>query len=181
MSVIETERLLLRPLTDNDAAEMFKNWTCDERVAGYCRWHPHGSVQETKELLKMYKNQAEKGFDFRWGIELKSNGELIGIIDVVNLSENKKTAKIGYNLAYDYWNNGYATEALNRVINNLFKNGMDRIIGKHHIDNHASGRVMEKCGMRFVGLSKTQAKLGSDEECDVKCYELKFNCKGEKK
>ena len=49
---------------------------------------------------------------------------------------------------------------------------MDRIIGKHHIDNHASGRVMEKCGMRFVGLSKTQAKFGSDEECDVKCYEL---------
>ena len=68
----------------------------------------------------MYKSQAEKGFDFRWCIELKSNGELIGIIDVVNLSENKKTAEIGYNLAHDYWNNGYATETLNRVINNLF-------------------------------------------------------------
>ena len=106
------------------------------------------------------------------GIELKSNGELIGIIDVVNLSENKKTAEIGYCLSFDYWNNGYATEALNRIINNLFENGVDRIIGKHHIDNHASGRVMEKCGMRFVGLSKTQAKFGSEEQCNVKCYEL---------
>ncbi len=37
MNVIETERLLLRPLTDNDAAEMFKSWTWDERVARYCR------------------------------------------------------------------------------------------------------------------------------------------------
>lgn len=172
MSVIETERLLLRPLTDNDAAEMFKNWTCDERVARYCRWHPHKDIQGTKQLLKMYQNQAENGFDFRWGIELKSNRELIGIIDVVNLSSDKKTAEIGYNLAYDYWNNGYATEALSEVINYLFENDVDRIIGKHHIDNPASGRVMEKCGMRFVGLSKTQAKFGSDEQCDVKSYEL---------
>ena len=139
MSVVETERLLLRPLTDNDAAEMFKNWTRDERVARYCRWHPHKSVQETKELLKMYKSQSENGFDFRWGIELKSNRELIGIIDVVNLSSDKKTAEIGYNLAYDYWNNGYATEALGGVINNLFGNGVDRIIARHHIDNPASG------------------------------------------
>ena len=77
--------------------------------------------------------------------------------------------------------NGYASEAPGGVINNLFNNGVDRIIAKHHIDNPASGRVMEKCDMRFVGLSKNQAKFGSDEECDVKCYELKFNCKGEKK
>ena len=123
-------------------------------------------------MLKMYKIQAESGFDFRWGIELKSNRELIGIIDVVDLSKDKKTAEVGYNLAYDYWNNGYATEALGGIINNLFNNGVDRIISKHHIDNPASGRVMEKCGMRFVGLTKTQAKFGSEEQCNVKCYEL---------
>lgn len=120
----------------------------------------------------MYKSQAESGFDFRWGIELKSNRESIGIIDVVNLSSDKKTAEIGYCLSFDYWNNSYATEALNEVINNLFKNGVDRIIAKHHIDNSASGKVMEKCNMRFVGLAKAQAKFGSDEQCDLKCYEL---------
>ena len=52
MSVIETERLLLRPFTDNDAAEMFKNWTWDERVARYCRWHPHGSIRKTKKITE---------------------------------------------------------------------------------------------------------------------------------
>ena len=181
MNIIKTERLLLRPLNETDAAEMFKNWTWDERVARYCRWHPHKSIEETKQLLKMYKSQTEKGFDYRWGITLRDGNDLIGVIDVIDLSEDKKTAEIGYNLAYDYWNNGYATEALGGVINNLFNNGVDRIISKHHIDNPDSGRVMEKCNMRFTGLSKTQAKFGSDEECDVKCYELKFNCKGEKK
>ncbi|MBE6787403.1 MAG: GNAT family N-acetyltransferase [Ruminococcaceae bacterium] len=172
MSVIKTDRLILRPLTDNDAQEMFKNWTWDSRVAKYCRWHPHKSIEETKELLKMYKSQAENGFDYRWGITLKKDNSLIGVIDVIELSEDKKTAEVGYVLTYDYWNNGYLTEALKAVIKILFSDGIEKVIADHHIDNIASGRVMEKCGMKFTHYSKAKAKFGSDELCDVKCYEI---------
>ena len=173
MSIIKTERLILRPLTDKDAAEMFKNWTWDERVAKYCRWYPHKSIEETKQLLKMYIRQAENGFDYRWGIILKDSNNLIGIIDVVDLSEDKKTAEVGYVLAYDYWNNGYLTEALKAVITELFNDGVETVIADHHVENIASGRVMEKCGMKFTHFSKAKAKFGSDELCDVKCYEIK--------
>jgi len=173
MSIIKTERLILRPLTDKDAAEMFKNWTWDERVAKYCRWYPHKSIEETKQLLKMYISQAENGFDYRWGITLRDSNNLIGVIDVVDLSEDKKTAEVGYVLAYDYWNNGYLTEALKAVIDELFKSGVEKIIADHHVENIASGRVMEKCGMKFTHFSKAKAKFGSDELCDVKCYAIK--------
>lgn len=173
MSIIKTERLLLRPLNETDAAEMFKNWTWDERVARYCRWHPHKSIEETKQLLKMYKRQTEKGFDYRWGITLRDGNDLIGVIDVIDLSEDKKTAEVGYVLTYDYWNNGYLTESLKAVINELFNNGVERILADHHVENIASGRVMEKCGMKFTHFSKAKAKFGSDELCDVKCYEIK--------
>jgi len=173
MSIIKTERLFLRPLIDKDAAEMFKNWTWDERVAKYCRWYPHKSIEETKQLLKMYIRQAENGFDYRWGIILKDSNNLIGIIDVVDLSEDKKTAEVGYVLAYDYWNNGYLTEALKAVITELFNDGVETVIADHHVENIASGRVMEKCGMKFTHFSKAKAKFGSDELCDVKCYEIK--------
>lgn len=173
MSIIKTERLLLRPLTDNDATEMFKNWTWDGRVAKYCRWYPHKSIDETKELLKMYKNQAENGFDYRWGIELENTGSLIGVIDVIDLSEDKKTAEVGYVLTYDYWNNGYLTESLKAVITELFNNGVETVLADHHVENIASGRVMEKCGMKFTHFSKAKVKFGSDELCDVKCYEIK--------
>ena len=173
MSIIKTERLILRPLTDKDAAEMFKNWTWDERVAKYCRWYPHKSIEETKQLLKMYISQAENGFDYRWGITLRDSNNLIGVIDVVDLSEDKKTAEVGYVLAYDYWNNGYLTEALKAVIDELFNDGVETVIADHHVENIASGRVMEKCGMKFTHFSKAKAKFGSDELCDVKCYEIK--------
>lgn len=173
MSIIKTDRLILRPLTDNDAAEMFKNWTWDSRVSKYCRWHPHKSIKETKELLKMYKRQAENGFDFRWGITLKKDNNLIGVIDVIDFSEDKKTAEVGYVLSFDCWNNGYLTEALKSVITELFNSGIEKVIADHHIENIASGRVMEKCGMIFTHFSKAKAKFGSDELCDVKCYEIK--------
>lgn len=173
MSILKTKRLLLRPLNSNDAESMFKNWTFDERVARYCRWYPHKSVDETKQLLKMYLEQAARGFDYRWGIVLQETNELIGCIDVVDLSDDNKTAIIGYVLSHKYWNNGISTEALSAVITKLFDDDIEIIKAEHHIDNIASGRVMEKCGMKFTHNDKAQRKFGSDKKCDVKCYEIK--------
>ena len=44
MNTLYTDRLVLRPFKKNDAEAMYKNWTYDERVARYCRWHPHTSI-----------------------------------------------------------------------------------------------------------------------------------------
>ena len=71
-----------------------------------------------------------------------------------------------------HWNKGYTTEAYKAVIDELFCNGFTKITAAHRIDNPASGRVMEKCGMSYVGYDKTIAKWGSDELCDVRFYEL---------
>lgn len=43
---LETERLILRPLTVNDAEEAFKNWTSDDEVSKYVRWSTHKNVAE---------------------------------------------------------------------------------------------------------------------------------------
>lgn len=172
MSVISTRRLTLRPFERTDAEAVFSGWASDERAARYCRWYPHEDISVTHELLDMYIGQAEKGFDYRWAIVLSETGELIGCIDVVKMSEDRKTAEIGYVLSPSHWCNGYATEALKTVIRILFRCGFTKITARHHIDNPASGRVMEKCGMHFTGTSTTQEKIGSDKLCEVKCYEI---------
>lgn len=173
MSILKTNRLLLRPLTPLDAEAMFKNWTYDERAARYCTWYPHKSIKETEMLLKMYLDQKEKGFEYRWGIELRETKELIGVIDVVDLLDDNKTAVIGYVLGFEFWNKGFATEALSAVIKKLFAEGIETIEARHHIDNIASGKVMEKCGMIFTHSDKTKRKFNSTEMCDILCYEIK--------
>ena len=169
MSVIYTERLILRPFKETDAKAMYKNWTSDERVAKYCRWTPHRDIHVTKDLLNLYLNKAK----YNWAIVLNGSEEPIGTIGVVGTDDEGKIAEIGYVLAYDYWNKGYATEALKAVIDELFRYGFTTIKADCHVDNPASARVMEKCGMTFSHMDSEKAKLDSDVLCDVKWYQIK--------
>ncbi len=173
MSIIQTDRLTLRPLTMQDAPEVYARWTHDPQVAQYCRWAPHPNVETTKAWMAQLQAAADGGFDYRWGIELRADHTLIGMIDAVALSADGKTATIGYVLARNYWNHGYVTEALRAVIDRLFADGVQVVQAEHNVNNPASGRVMEKCGMVFTHFSKSQVKFDSDALCDVKWYEIR--------
>ena len=54
---LETERLLLRKITVNDADFMYKNWASDDIVTKYVTWTTHQSVEDTKELLRMWEKE----------------------------------------------------------------------------------------------------------------------------
>ena len=169
---METKRLAFRPFREGDAPAMFEGWTQDARVAKYCRWHPHTSVDMTEAFLKDYMDTTDPRYPYRHAIILKDAETLIGVIDVADISPDGRTAEIGYLLSYPYWNKGYMTEALEAMIAHLFACGFETVAARHHIDNHASGKVMEKCGMTFVGTEMTQEKFGSDNMVQVKCYEI---------
>lgn len=166
MSILYTNRLVLRLFRDGDAEAMYRNWTSDERVAKYCRWHTHKSIAETQEyLLKCLKSE------YCWAITLKGSDEPIGAIDLVGVN-SAGVPEIGYVLSYGHWGQGIMTEAVKAVIEELFRCGYKKIGACHHIDNPASGRVMQKCGMTYVENRMEQRKFGSDEQCEVKCYEI---------
>lgn len=170
MSIIETERLTLRPFKEGDAEMMYRNWTYDERVARYCRWYAHENIGVTQKLLKMYLDKSSETYEYRWAITLKGTDEPIGCIDVVEFLDGGKTVEVGYVLSHEYWGKGIVTEAFGSVIARLFECGFEKVYARHDVNNPASGRVMEKCGLRFTGFDKTKKKFGSDELCEVKCY-----------
>ena len=166
MNTLYTKRLILRPFKNSDAEAMYRNWTYDSRVAQYCRWYPHKSIKETEEYLKICIDA-----EYSWAITLKGNDEPIGCIDLVGIN-GAGVHEIGYVLMYAHWGQGIMTEALKAVIDELFCSGFEKIGACHNIDNPASGRVMEKCGMTYVRNYMTQKKFGSDEQCEVRYYEI---------
>ena len=86
----------------------------------------------------------------RWGIELKSNGQFIGTIDLHKIDPVLKKAAIGYIINKKYWNQELTTEANRAVIELAFeKIGMNKLVALHDKANPASGKVMEKSGMHF--------------------------------
>lgn len=167
MKKLYTDRLILRPFNKDDAKAIYTNWTYDKRVSKYCRWYPHKDILETKQYLKMC---MEKEYCF--AITLKEKDEPIGCVDVVNIN-SAGVPEIGYVLSYNYWGKGIMTEAVAAIIDELFRCGYDVIIARHDVDNPASGKVMEKVGMTYVRNSMAEKKFGSDEQCEVKCYEIR--------
>jgi len=145
---LETERLILRRFKLEDAESMYNNWASDKECNKYLSWDIHKNVDETKEVLKRWIDEYEQG-SYNLGVELKSNQELIGSIIVVNMRKKDFNCEIGYCYGSKYWSKGYATEALKRVIDYLLDDCKFHLVEACHISgNPASGRVMQKAGMK---------------------------------
>ena len=148
---LETGRLILRPFAIEDAEEMFAGWASDPEVTKYLTWNHHQSIEETKRLLERWVKEYEKPERLNFAIVLKSEGRLIGGIDVVGyLGGVGGTPVIGYDLARKYWGNGYMTEACRRVTAYLFAKGYAEIRIDAVTGNAASNRVIVKCGGELV-------------------------------
>ena len=117
---LETKRLILRKIKEDDYKQAFKNWCNSDAVDKYVTWTKHNSEEETKLLyFKWMEEYDEK--TFRWIIELKENHEVIGTIDVSKKFLDFGTCEIGYCLSDKYWNKGIMTEATKEVIRYLFE------------------------------------------------------------
>lgn len=144
---IMTERLLLRPLTLDDAEAAFE-WTGDERVAKYMIYSTHESVETTKEWLRGIK-PSENVF----GFVRKSDNKLIGSGGIRLLEDG--FWEFGYNFRFDCWGIGYATEASKAMIDHVrSKFGDVPLRAECAAENTASAHVIEKCGLVFKGFGE---------------------------
>ena len=95
---VKTERLLLRPLTIEDAEAVFE-WVGDERVARYMCYNTYTNVEDVKKWIHSMENDTQ---EYLFGLELLSNGKLVGISSI---GPDKKAGfwGFGYNLRFDEW------------------------------------------------------------------------------
>ena len=165
--VIETERLILRPLKISDAEAVYQ-WVSDERVAKYMVYNTYTSLEKVVEWLTMLQNLDD---EYHFGFVRREDGLLIGSGSIGPDSNRRDFWSFGYNLRYDCWGNGYATEAskaMMKFANERF--GVIKFSSSHAEPNQASGHVMEKCGLHFVKYGQFQ-KLDGSNKMRSKKYE----------
>ena len=152
--IIETERLILRPFTLDDAPAMYRNWASDDEVTKHLTWPTHESVEVSRLVLSDWISHYPEPDFYNWAIVLKENGpEPIGSIAVVGINKEVDGAAAGYCMSRAHWRKGIMPEALCALIGFLFDEvGFNRIEADHDPNNPASGRVMEKSGMRHEGI-----------------------------
>ena len=153
--ILETERLILRPLEISDAEAMFA-MDNNPNVHKYLWQQPTQELNETIKIIKMVQKQYEENKIGRFATIIKETSEFIGwtgIKFVNNHVENGNTNfyDYGYRLNEKFWNKGFATEAsigwLDYGFNQMKIHEMNAYT---HAENGASNHVLQKVGFNFV-------------------------------
>lgn len=152
--IIESDRLMLRPFSIDDIEDVYE-YAKDDKVTEFLTWESHNDISEAEKVVKgLYMDQL--GI---YAIELKSEHKCIGCIDLRIDSVNDK-GSFGYVMNHSYWNKGYMSEALNMILKLAFLElGLNRVESTYYVGNEASGRVMEKCAMKYEGTGLEELKV----------------------
>jgi [ribosomal protein S5]-alanine N-acetyltransferase len=144
---IETERLLLRKLKNQDADEIF-NLRSDENVMKYIGKDPITSISEAIEFIQLVNNSLVTNFGISWAIALKEDPQkLIGTIGHWRLIKEHYRAEVGYMLSPKFWKKGIMKEALIKVIDYGFNEMKLHSIEAHiNPENAASAGILEATG-----------------------------------
>ena len=168
---IETERLLLRKITLDDAADIFE-YASDPEVSIFMSWEPHQSIQETYDYLARAMRRYDEHNPGPWAIVHKRDAKMIGTCSYSSWARAHHCAEVGYVLNRRYWGQGYMAEAVRAIIAFGFRElGMNRIQARCDVPNIGSARVMEKVGMSFEGVLRQQLfEKGTFR--DIKIYSI---------
>lgn len=171
LPALETADLVLRRPLRKDAKDIFR-YASDPEVARYVLWEPHRSLSETRSFVRFLRSRIRAGYPSSWVVVLKESGAVIGTIGFIWYSEENRSAELGYSFSREYWNHGYATQALQAVIDAVFRSlRVNRLEAQHDVRNPASGRVMEKCGLRQEGILRDRI-VNKGEYINVALYAI---------
>ena len=150
LPTLETARLMLRPYSEADIAELVPLIGTREVAATTLRIaHPY-----TKEDARAFLVLAQEPDKIWLAVTLRADGRQIGGVGL-RVDEPHQNAELGYWLGVPYWGQGYATEAGREILRYGFNGlGLHRIFASHFGHNPASGNVLRKLGMRHEGCQR---------------------------
>ncbi|MBS4207093.1 GNAT family protein [Bacillus sp. FJAT-50079] len=153
--ILETNRLILRQVTKDDASSLLK-YLSDKDVMRYVGLEPFKSIDDALDEISWYKSIYEKKTGIRWGITLKDQGEVIGSCGFLNMVSQHHRSEIGIELSREYWGNGVASEAFAAVINYGFEQmNLQRIEALIEPPNIPSQKLAERQGFTREGLLRS--------------------------
>ena len=149
--ILETDRLLLRPLDFSDAEGMFR-LDSNANVHKYLGNNPVKSIEESNHYIENVRNQYLQNGTGRFAVILKDTHEFIGWCGIKFITEPENNHvnfyEIGYRLTEKHWGKGYGYESAKAWLDYGFeKMNIKTIYASAHADNVRSNRILRKIGM----------------------------------
>ena len=143
---LQTDRLILRPWHEDDAAELYR-YAKDPEVGPAAGWPVHTSEENSREIIRAVLSAPET-----YAVCLKESGKAIGSIGLHrnDIAEDEDEYELGYWIGKPYWGQGLIPEAAREVLRHAFEDlGMNRIWCGYYDGNTKSRRVQDKLGFVF--------------------------------
>lgn len=146
---LETKRLLLRPWSEADAAELYQ-YAKDPAVGPVAGWPVHTSVENSREIIREVLSAPET-----YAVVLKETGKPVGSAGILlgeksNAPLKEQEAEVGYWIGVPYWGQGLIPEAVEKLLCRCFEElGCTGVWCGYYDGNLKSKRVQEKCGFHY--------------------------------
>jgi RimJ/RimL family protein N-acetyltransferase len=174
--LLETERLILRRFTEDDADHLFELDSDPEVMRFLNGGKPTPREVVENEILPRFSRYDERtpGFGF-WAAVEKASGDFVGWFSFrPSAEDDPRQAALGFRLRGAVWGRGYATEGARALIRLGFTElGVERVTAMTYEENLASRRVMEKAGMTLSRTFRlTPADLDAIDTYHVESQDL---------
>lgn len=166
---LESARLILRRLALEDAPAVAR-LAGRREIADTALSIPHPySEQQARDWVSRHSRGWSGGKEMVFGVFTKKDIELVGTAGLREIDFEHRQAEMGFWIAVDWWGRGYATEAAQALLQFGFETlKLNRIYAHHMLRNPASGRVLEKVGMKKEGILRERVrKWGVSEDVAI--------------
>lgn len=162
-----TENLILRRYLPDDAEQLYERLGTDPEMYRYSGWNPYATLEMAQETVNGFMESYSDEHSYSWVMDF--DGVVVGTIGAYDYAHDQ--IEVGFCVAGDWQGRGFATEALNRVLEYLSENeGILHVTAWCADENTASRRVLEKSGMRQVQTKKGDIVI-EDRVYDKLSYE----------
>lgn len=149
---LTTDRLVLRRYIPEDAEALHREFGAKEEMTRYSGWDPYATPEMARETVERFIAAYEEPDFYGWAIETEAR--LVGTIGAYDHDPATGSIEVGLSIARDCWGKGYATEALQRVLEYLTaEEGIQTVTAWCAAENVGSAKAMERAGMIRTGES----------------------------
>lgn len=164
MEILRTQRLILRPLTGADAADLF-GARGDAEVMEFWDGPPDATPSETIAIVDILMSDVRSGTARLWTIRLVHDGSFAGVCDLSEI-RNRESADIGFMLLRKFWGMGFGNEVVGCLLGFAKSLGLTHVTARIHAGNTRSERLLQRAGFRLVELlSNYEIRPGVFRDC----------------
>ena len=175
--VLTSQRIILRDFHAADADAFFAIFS-DDRVTEFYDCNTFSNVEQAQELVtaNIGRNAAQDGTGLRWVICLTDSPEsAIGSCGIHSINKNFHSLEIGYDLHPKYWGNGYAFEAVSKMLSFCFSSHspihVNRVTATTDLESHKSIALLKRLGFSEEGILR-QYGFWKNRFNDVRLFSL---------